>query len=71
MDELVVPFFYRLAYADIHGLEAARQCLWAEYTHGDQGLREYLLDLADIARHGLGRNARAPAGVVGSISGAI
>ena len=56
MDELVAPFFYRLAYADIHGLEAARQYLWAEYPHGDQGLREYLLDLADIARHGLGRN---------------
>ncbi len=56
MDELVVPFFYRLAYADIHGLAAARQYLWAEYPHGDQGLRAYLLDLADIARHGLGRN---------------
>ena len=62
MDELVVPFFYRLAFADVHGLEAARQCLWAEYPHGDQGLREYLLDLAEIARHGLGRNAPCACG---------
>ena len=37
MDELVVPFFYRLSYADAHGLGAARQYLWAEYSHGGQG----------------------------------
>ena len=56
MDELVVPFFYRLSYTEVHGLEAARRYLWGEYAHGDQGLREYLSDLADIARRGLGRN---------------
>ena len=56
MDELVVPFFYRLPYTDVHGLQSARQFLWAEYSHGDHGLREYFSDLADIARHGLGRN---------------
>ena len=48
MDELVVPFFYRLSYTDVHSLEAARQDLWDDYSHGDQGLREYLSDVADI-----------------------
>ena len=56
MDELVVPFFYRLSYTDVHGLIAARQYLWAEYSHGELGVREYLSDVADIARQGLGRN---------------
>ena len=56
MDELVVPFFYRLSYTDVHGLAGAREYLWAEYSHGDRGVREYLSDVADIARHGLGRN---------------
>ena len=56
MDEMVVPFFYRLSYTEVHGLEAARRHLWGEYSHGDPGLREYLSDLADIARRGLGRN---------------
>ena len=56
MDELVVPFFYRLAYTDLHGLVASRDTLWVEYSHGDQGLREYLSDVARIAAHGPGRN---------------
>ena len=62
MDELVVPFFYRLSYTDVHGLGAARNFLWAEYSHGDQGLREYLSDVADIARLGQGRNDPCPCG---------
>ena len=56
MDELVVPFFYRLSFTDRHGIVAARQDLWAEYSHGDDGLREYIADIANIARRGLGRN---------------
>ena len=62
MDELVVPFFYRLSYTDVHGLGTARQSLWSEYSHGDHGLREYLSDVADIARHGRGRNDPCPCG---------
>ena len=62
MDELVVPFFYRLSYTDVHGPAAAREYLWAEYSHGDPGVREYLSDLADIAGHGLGRNDPCPCG---------
>ena len=56
MDELVVPFFYRLSYTDSYGLRSARQYLWGEYSHGDKGLREYLSDVDRIAKHGLGRN---------------
>ena len=56
MDEMVVPFFYRLSYTEAHGLEAARRHLWGEYSHGDRGIREYLSDLADIGRLGQGRN---------------
>ena len=48
VDELVIPFFYRLSYTDVHGLATAREHLWAEYSHGDQGLREYL---SDVSRH--------------------
>ena len=56
IDELVVPFFYRLSYTDSYGLRSARQYLWGEYSHGDKGLREYLSDIDRIAKHGLGRN---------------
>lgn len=53
--ELIEPFFYRLAYVDIYGLEAARLDLWPEYSHGDAGLREHrhvvLRGLAGM-RHG-------------------
>lgn len=56
MDEMVVPFFYRLAFTDLHGLATSRDTLWEEYSHGDQGLREYLSDVARIAAHVLGRN---------------
>ena len=56
MDELVIPFFYRFSYVDAHGLGAAREYLWAEYSHGDPGIREYLSGLADIAKHRQGRN---------------
>ena len=56
IDEWVVPFFYRLSYTEVHGLEAATRDLWGEYSHGVPGLREYLSDLAGIGRRGLGRN---------------
>ena len=62
MDELVLPFFYRLSFTDAHGLGAAREVLWAEYSHGDLGVREYLSDVADIAKRGLGRNDPCPCG---------
>ena len=62
MDELVIPFFYRLSYTDIHGLLAVKGYLWAEYSHGDLGVQEYLSDVVDIARQELGRNVPCACG---------
>ena len=39
---LVIPFFYRLAYVERFGLAAARNNLWGEYAHGDDGKNEYI-----------------------------
>lgn len=38
---LVEPFFYRLAYVDLYGLEAARSDLWGEYAHNERGVIEH------------------------------
>ena len=60
MDELVVPFFYRLSYTDRYGLEAARRNLWGEYSHGDQGYREYESEILSISAKKPGRNDLCP-----------
>ena len=44
--ELVVPFFYRVAYVDRHGLQAAKTDLWGEYPHSSiEAHRQYLAEL--------------------------
>ena len=53
--DLVVPFFYRLAYVDRYGLQAARDNLWGEYSHGRQGHSEYIREVRSKRRH-MGRN---------------
>ncbi len=59
--ELVVPFFYRVAYVEHHGLEAARNDLWKEYPHDFvRAEREYLRALRDM--HRTGRNRPCPCG---------
>ena len=62
MDELVLPFFYRLAYTDKYGLSAARNDLWGEYSHGEQGFQEYVKEISDLASKSLGRNKLCPCG---------
>ena len=62
IENLVVPFLYRLAYVDQFGVEAARQDLWGEYSHGLLGLDEYRQELASYAQRGLGRNDPCPCG---------
>ena len=42
ISRMVVPFFYRLSYVEQHGLEAARERLWPEYSHGEDGYTEYM-----------------------------
>lgn len=53
VDDLVVPFFFRVGYAERHGIERVRQDLWDEYRHGADGLRDRFRELS--ATH-VGRN---------------
>lgn len=46
IDDLVVPFFYRIACAERFGIARVRQDLWDEYRHGADGLRDRLRDLS-------------------------
>ena len=46
IDDLVVPFFYRVSYAERFGIARVRQDLWDEYRHGADGLRDRLSDLS-------------------------
>ena len=59
--ELVVPFFYRVAYVERYGLEAARNDLWKEYSHNfARTEQEYLGELREM--RGTGRNEPCPCG---------
>ena len=60
--DLVIPFFYRLSYTDLFGIEAARNNLWGEYPHGDWGLMEHGVEMLNLSRRGLGRNEPCPCG---------
>ena len=62
LHELVIPFFYRLSYTDQFGIDRARKDLWGEYSHGDTGQIEHLLEIMDIARHNPERNDLCPCG---------
>ena len=59
--ELVVPFFYRVAYVERYGLEASRRDLWPTYSHNlEETEREYLGELRDMSK--TGRNQTCPCG---------
>ncbi len=45
LNDLVLPFFYRIAYIDKYGLQDANQNLWGEYPHGDKGKKAYYEDI--------------------------
>ena len=62
LDELVIPFFYRLSYTDKFGIDRARKDLWGEYSHGPKGQIEHFLEIMDIVRRDPGRNAPCPCG---------
>lgn len=59
VDGLVVPFFYRVAYAERFGIARARQDLWGEYRHGADGLHDRLQDLSSTR---VARNSPCPCG---------
>ena len=59
--ELVVPFFYRVAYVDRFGLAAAKDDLWKEYPHSPtEAYRQYLAELQSMRK--TGRNQPCPCG---------
>lgn len=62
MQELVVPFFYRLSYTDRYGFEAASAHLWGEYSHGEEGKREYEQEILAFAAKDPSRNQLCPCG---------
>ena len=59
--ELVVPFFYRVAYVDRHGLQAAKNDLWGEYPHSSiEAQRQYVTELLGMRK--ASRNRPCPCG---------
>ena len=62
LEELVIPFFYQLSYIEKFGIAASRNDLWGEYSHGKEGLTEYLTELSIFAKQNLGRNDPCPCG---------
>lgn len=59
---LIIPFFYRLTYVDNYGLQAARNDLWGEYSHNEDGLQEYIREIRKLKKNNAGRNAPCPCG---------
>ena len=62
IDELLVPFFYRLSYVDRYGLASARRDLWGEYAHGEEGYRQYESEILALASVNPSRNDPCPCG---------
>ena len=59
--ELVVPFFYRVAYVERYGLETSKRDLWKTYSHDfDETARQYLDELRGMSN--TGRNETCPCG---------
>ena len=59
--ELVIPFFYRVAFVDRYGLEASKHELWNTYPHQlGQTQSEYLGELRTMVK--TGRNESCPCG---------
>ena len=59
--ELVVPFFYRVAYVEKYGLEASKRDLWKIYSHNfEETEREYIDQLRGMIK--TGRNKNCPCG---------
>lgn len=63
IDELVAPFFYRLAYADRYGVERAESDLWGTYHHRDGfggAKRQYEAELRNYKKQNHGPNKPCP-----------
>lgn len=62
MHELVVPFFYRVAYVERFGLAAAQNDLWGERSHYLQGIIEYENEMREIAAQAPSPSDACPCG---------
>ena len=62
VQELLIPFLYRLSFVDAYGIDAARSKLWGEYSHGDEGLWQHADDVIHIGRKNPGMNEPCPCG---------
>ena len=59
--EIVIPFFYRVAYVERHGLQAARTNLWGEHPHDNEKAEpEYIRELRNMNK--VGKNALCACG---------
>lgn len=58
--ERVIPFFYRLSYVEKFGIEAVKHDSWKEYSHDDEGIKEYLADILNFAKSNPNRNDLCP-----------
>ena len=59
--EMVIPFFYRVAYVERYGLKAAQTDLWGEYPHGNEKAEpEYIHELRNMNK--VGKNALCACG---------
>ena len=62
IQDLLIPFLYRLSYTDAYGLDAAKRELWGEYSHGDEGLLQHADEVIRIGKKNPGRNDSCPCG---------
>ena len=58
--ERVIPFLYRLSYVEKFGIGVSSNDRWEEYSHGDEGIKEYLAEIVNFARSNPGRNSLCP-----------
>ena len=62
LQNLVVPFFFRLSYVNKHGLAAAQKDLWDEHSHTKQGFAEHFFELMRYAQKPHNKYAACPCG---------
>lgn len=62
LQELVVPFFFRLSYVNKQGLAAAQRDLWGEHSHTKQGFAEHFFELMRYAQTPHSKYALCPCG---------
>ena len=58
--ERIIPFLYRLSYVEKFGIDVSRNDRWKEYSHSEEGMKEYLAEMINYARSNPGRNSLCP-----------